>query len=110
MQKSQGNLQNQLESYSVASKGLQAAKNLVGGGSMLATVAGSALALATNANAAIIYSGPQNITVSRPAGSGVSNAAFAVGGASWRVWASNFNAGGNNQARAELIRFAAGEK
>jgi hypothetical protein len=110
MQKSQVNLQDQLESYSVASKALRMPDILKSGGSMLATVAGSALALATNANAAIIYSGPQNITVSRPAGSGVSQAGFAVGGASWRVWASNFNAGTNNQARAALIRFAAGER
>jgi MYXO-CTERM domain-containing protein len=89
MQKSQANLQNQLESYSLASKALRVPNNWKGGGSMLATVAGSALALATNANAGIIYSGIQNVTASRPAGAGLSVAPFAVGGVPWRLSATN---------------------
>ena len=76
MQKSQAHLQSQLESYSVASKALRVPKNWKSGGAMLATVAGSALALATNANASIIYSGVQNKTASLPAGSGAVAAAL----------------------------------
>lgn len=91
MQKSGSNLQNQLESYSVASKGLRAPKNWTGGGTMLATVAGSALALATNANAGIIYSGIQNVSATRPgpAGIGPNLATIFVGGAPWDVYAFN---------------------
>jgi hypothetical protein len=111
MQKSRADLQNQLESYSLASKGLQVAKNWTSGASVLATVAGSALALATNANAGIIYSGHQNITVSSPAGAGPGSfAAFTVGGSPWHVRADNFAAGTiRNTATARLERMLAGE-
>jgi hypothetical protein len=104
MQKSRANLQNQLESYSLASKGLRAPKNWKSGGSVLATVAGSALALATNANASIIYSGVQNITASKPAGAAVGTvgAGFTVGGAPWAVQAFNNLSGRNSTASAKL--------
>jgi hypothetical protein len=102
MQKTQGNLQTQLESYSVASKGMQVPRNWKSGGSVLATVAGSALALATNANAGIIYSGIQNVTATRPAGIGTAAAGFTVGGAPWHVSATNFQASRRSTALARL--------
>src|SRR5215471_4551157 len=109
MPKLQGNLQNQLDSYSVASKALQAPKSWKSGASMLATVAGSALALATNANAGIIYSGIQNVTASIPAGTHVLELGFTVGGAPWNVRATNFKPSGRSTAFAQLHKLAAGE-
>jgi hypothetical protein len=76
---------------------------------VLATVAGSALALATNANAGIIYSGLQNVTASRPAGVGNSAAGFTVGGAPWNVRASNNIGVARSTASARLGIGVAGE-
>jgi hypothetical protein len=106
MQKSRASLQNQLESYSVASKGLQVSKNWKSSGSVLATVAGSALALATNANANIIYSGVQNATASRPAGVGSAAAPFTVGGAPWSAHVFNNLASHRSTATAQLHEIA----
>src|SRR3954469_23283720 len=104
MQKSQANLQRQLDSYSVASRGLRVPKNWKSGGSVLATVAGSALALTTNANASIIYSGIQNVTATRPGPSGVGAAqsAFSVGVSPWGIYAFNNIGARNSTASAQL--------
>ena len=107
MQKSRSHLHTQLESYSVASKGLRL-PNWKNGGTMLATVAGSALAMATNANASIIYSGIQNVTASRPAGNNFTDAAaFTIGGAAAKVFAYNAN-GSRRSTASAYVKVAGG--
>jgi hypothetical protein len=91
----------------VASKGFRVLTNWKGNGSVLATVAGSALALATNASAGIIYSGVQNIPASLPVGQGANSNGFTVGGSPWAVRASNAHF--PSSATARLRHLAAGE-
>ena len=88
----------------MASKGWRVPNNWKSTGTMLATVAGSALALATNANAGIIYSGVQNLTVSLPnGGPAVSSAALnGLAPIPWDIRVFNALRSGRSTASAQL--------